>query len=58
MLGTLAASYAEIVRFDEAVKYQKQALALGGIRDQDRSEAEHQLSLYESKQPYRQEVKP
>jgi hypothetical protein len=50
-LENLAAGYAESGRFDQAVKWQTKAIAVGtGLDDPD--EADRRLDLYKAGQPY------
>ncbi len=55
-LAALAARCAEAGHFAEAVKYQKQALAIpaAGISPDQRKAAQERLKLYEQRKPYRQ----
>lgn len=55
-LDTLAAAYAEAGDFDQAVRYQKQALGSVGIREKKRAEMQRRLTLYEQKKPFREEL--
>jgi tetratricopeptide (TPR) repeat protein len=50
--GTLAAAYAEAGQFDEAVKYQTQALADPDYDQAYGKEARQRLELYKQKKPY------
>jgi TPR repeat protein len=52
-IGTLAAAYAEIGDFDQAIKYQKQAMELGGA-DPDKQQMERSIELYRHRKPYRE----
>jgi tetratricopeptide (TPR) repeat protein len=52
-VDTLAAAYAETGDFTEAVKYEKQALRMDATTDNEDSEEQERLRLYESKQPFR-----
>lgn len=54
-VGTLAASYAEIGDFENAVKYQQQTLTMEGLTDKERDDANEELKLYEARKPYREE---
>lgn len=54
-LDTLAAAFAELGRFDDAVYWQEQAIQLAP--DELRSDYESRLPLYKAGQPYR-ETKP
>lgn len=53
-VSTLAAAYAETGDFDNAVKYQKQTIAMDGLTDKERAEANAHLKLYEAHKPYRE----
>ncbi len=55
-IDTLAAAYAEAGNFQEAVKFQKQALALLPKSSRDRSGMEKRLKLYEEHRAYRSEA--
>jgi tetratricopeptide (TPR) repeat protein len=50
-IDTLAAAYAETGDFEEAVKYEKQALAGESLSVSARNEWQHRLSMYEQKKP-------
>jgi tetratricopeptide (TPR) repeat protein len=54
---TLAAAYAELGQFDEAVKWQRKALASPEAfsDDKERDQARRRLQLYEQRQPFREE---
>ena len=54
-IDTLATAYAELGRFDEAVKAAQDAVALAQKANDEESVAEYQerLKLYEQKTPYR-----
>ena len=55
-LDTLAAAHAEAANFDEAVKWQKKAIELGGYMNKEETgKAAQRLKLFEKGQPYRQE---
>ena len=56
-IGTLAAAYAELGDFNNAVKYQKQALEMIVVTNSERVNAERLLKLYQNRQPNR-EVTP
>ena len=51
VLTALAAAYAEVGDFDQAVKVQTEALA--GASSEEKTEYESRLKLYEAGQPYR-----
>lgn len=53
-LDTLAAAYAETGDFEQAVKYQKQALEFGDMSPEARTRMEERLMLYEQRKPYRE----
>lgn len=57
-LDTVAAAHAEVGGFDEAVKYQEQALAAQNINPEQRKELEDRLALYRAATPYRELPKP
>jgi tetratricopeptide (TPR) repeat protein len=50
---TLAAAYAEAGQFDEAVKWQKKALADRKLAEESGGEMRGRLRLYEARKPYR-----
>ncbi len=52
-LATLAAAYAEVGQFDEAERYQKEALEDSHLRESDRDDYRQRLELYKQKRPYR-----
>ena len=54
--GTLAAAYAEVGDFPNAVKSQEKSLALA-VKESDKQEAQKALDLYKAGKPYRNEVK-
>jgi len=57
-VGTLAASYAEVGNFDEAIKWQRKALEMSDKDPKQTLDGEKErLSLYEHKQPYREPKK-
>ena len=56
-LDTLAAAYAEAGKFEEAVRYERQALDLNEDDAEWRAGLEKRLALYPRWQPYREELK-
>lgn len=56
-VDTLAAAYAETGDFDNAVKYQTQALNMKGVHALSRKRMQERLELYRQHKPYRQESK-
>jgi len=50
-LGTLAASYAEVGNFDEAVKWERKCIIIG-LPDKNMGQARKELRLFEQKKPY------
>jgi tetratricopeptide (TPR) repeat protein len=50
-VGTLAAAYAEIGNFDEAVKWEKKAILIG-FPLKENEQAHRELDLFEQKHPY------
>lgn len=56
-IDTLAAAFAEAGDFEQAVKYQKRALAMNGVNDKDRQDMFSRLLLYEQRQPCRDSYK-
>src|SRR5260370_41427831 len=52
-IGTLAAAFAELGDFDAAVKYQKQAMAMGSDYP-DKQLMNKALKLYQQRKPYRE----
>jgi tetratricopeptide (TPR) repeat protein len=53
-VDTLAAAFAEAGDFQQAVKYQKQALNMDKASSKERQAMQSRLVLYEQRQPYRQ----
>ena len=56
-VDTLAAAFAEGGDFDQAIKYQTQALEGKDISEQNRSGMKKRLALYQNKKPYREKPK-
>jgi tetratricopeptide (TPR) repeat protein len=56
-VDNLAAAYAEIGDFDDAVKYQTQAINMKGVYAFNRKEMQKRLELYRQHKPYRKESK-
>jgi tetratricopeptide (TPR) repeat protein len=52
---TLAVTYAQAGGFDQAVKYEKQALNDSSIARKERAEREKRLALFEQRKPFREE---
>jgi len=50
-LGTLAAAYAEIGNFDEAVKWERKCIIMG-LPDKEMEQARKELRLFDQKKPY------
>jgi serine/threonine-protein kinase len=58
LIDTLAAAYAETGDFEQAIKYQKQALALRPLAEPDSlAEMQRHLRLYQARKPVREEAK-
>jgi tetratricopeptide (TPR) repeat protein len=53
-IDTLAAAYAEMGNFDQAVKFQQQALQMRFVSPDLRQEMQERLSLYQKRKPYRE----
>ena len=51
-LATLAAAYAESGGFEQALKYQKQAMAMPGLNDSERKTMQTRLDLYQQGKPF------
>jgi tetratricopeptide (TPR) repeat protein len=56
-VDTLAAAYAELGDFDNAVKYETQAIDMKGVHAFKRKRREERLELYRQHKPYREESK-
>jgi len=54
ILDTLAAGYAEIGEFEQAIKYEKQSFALVTSTNKTFAGMQERLALYEQHKPYRQ----
>jgi hypothetical protein len=54
-IGTLAAAYARVGNFKEAVNYQKKAIETVGSTDRERAQMHRCLLLYEQQKPYGEE---
>jgi tetratricopeptide (TPR) repeat protein len=52
-IDTLAAAYAEAGDFDQAVKYQRQAIDMKSANAKDREKLEQRLRLYQDHKPFR-----
>jgi serine/threonine protein kinase len=57
-LDTLAAAYAEVGKFDQAVEFQKKALAFPAFEKLYGSSVRKRLALYIQKKPYREPLPP
>jgi hypothetical protein len=55
-LDTLAAAYAEAGDFENAVRFQREAIAKLSAGDPSRAEFFDRLQLYESSKPYRDDA--
>jgi tetratricopeptide (TPR) repeat protein len=55
VVDTLAAAYAETGDFEQAVRYQKQALDSVGVPAKQRPKMQQRLELYQQKKPFREE---
>jgi tetratricopeptide (TPR) repeat protein len=56
LIDTLAAAYAELGNFDEAIVWQQRAIDLAGPSNKDfQQELQHRLELYRKRLPYREE---
>jgi tetratricopeptide (TPR) repeat protein len=56
-IDTLAAAYAEAHDFENAVKYEKQAMLFDTISNEDRRAMEQRISLYQRRVPYRESLR-
>jgi tetratricopeptide (TPR) repeat protein len=52
---TLAVAYAETGDFDQAIKYEKQALTDSSLAPKERQEREKRLALFQQRKPFRDE---
>ncbi len=50
-LGTLAAAYAEVGNFEEAVKWERKCIIMG-LAEKDMDQARKELKLFDQKKPY------
>ena len=50
-LGTLAAAYAEVGNFEEAIKWERKCIIIG-LEPQDMEQARKELKLFDQKKPY------
>jgi tetratricopeptide (TPR) repeat protein len=51
-VDTLAAAFAEAGDFQQAIKFQEQALGLNGANEKERKEMENRLALYQEQKPF------
>jgi tetratricopeptide (TPR) repeat protein len=56
-VATLGAAYAETGDFENAVKYQKQALSMFGATEKNQNDEQQRLDLYEQNKPYHEVLK-
>jgi tetratricopeptide (TPR) repeat protein len=56
-IDTVAAAYAEIGSFDQAVKFEQQALQLRSVAPENRPGMQERLASYQRRKPYRQPLK-
>ena len=54
-IDTLAAAYAEAGDFDQAIKYEKQALSDSSLAPKEKEEREKRLALFQQRTPFRDE---
>jgi tetratricopeptide (TPR) repeat protein len=54
-LGTLAAGYAEIGKFDEAIKWEQKCIQIGLPKEKEMLQARKELDLFKQKKPYHAE---
>ena len=55
-VDTLAAAYAEAGEFDQATKYEKQALNDASLSPKEREEREKRLTLFQERKPFREQL--
>jgi tetratricopeptide (TPR) repeat protein len=55
-IDTLAAAYAETGDFEQAIKYEKQALNDSSLGPRQRGEREKRLALFEQRKPFREDL--
>lgn len=55
-IDTLATAYAELGDFDQAVKYEKQALNDSSLAPKEREEREKRLALFQQRKPFREDL--
>jgi tetratricopeptide (TPR) repeat protein len=51
-IDILAASHAAAGQFDQAIKFQKQAMSFEGVGEKERADMQARLALYEQRKPY------
>jgi Flp pilus assembly protein TadD len=51
-IDTLAAAFAEAGDFDQATKYQQQAMSMDGLAAKDRAETQRKMDLFQQHKPY------
>jgi tetratricopeptide (TPR) repeat protein len=56
-IDTLAAAYAEAGDFAQAIKYQRQAMSMEGVKPEDRSKEQQRLGLYQQKMAWHEPLK-
>ncbi len=54
LIDTLAAGYAEAANFDQAMKFERQAIQMRSTSADDRLEMQERLALYQKHKPYRE----
>lgn len=55
-IDTLAAAYAEAGDFDQAIKYEKQALNDSSLSAKEREQREKRLALFQQHKPFREDL--